>query len=69
MIKEVDLKDLQEINLYSVELNKGINSKVWFSECRKSYIQYLKVSESKKTFSEWLNNQIILLNLDIVRCS
>ena len=58
---KIDTEDLMAL-FAAVKFAYGnITFDAWVKECKKSYISYIKVKENTKTYSQWVNGQIISL--------
>ena len=58
---QIDQEDLQILYLHTREAYGNIVFNAWVIECEKGYKDYLIDRENPKTFSQWVNAQIIAL--------
>jgi hypothetical protein len=58
---QIDLEDLQALYMHSRQAYGNMSFENWTSECKKAYVEYLNNRENPKTYSEWVNAQIIAL--------
>ena len=62
---QIDLESLQALYVHSRQAYGDIPFDSFVVECKKAYIEYLTNRENPKTFSQWVNGQIIALNYNI----
>ena len=58
---KIDLEDLQALYIHTRQAYGNMTFDSWLLECKKAYKQYLTNRENPKTFSQWVNGQIIAL--------
>jgi len=63
---EIDLEDLKVLFLHTkFAFKKNITFNMWVHNCQSSYEQYferqIQLNETPKSFSQWVNGQIIAL--------
>lgn len=59
---EIDQQDLQILFLKTKDAYKGYTFEKWVKEIKEVYSSFIKGKENPKTFSQWVNGQIIVLN-------
>ena len=58
---QIDKEDLQILYLHTKQAYGNIGFNVWVVECKKGYQEYLINRENPKSFTQWVNAQIIAL--------
>ena len=63
---EIDLEDLKALFLHTKDAyKKNITFNIWVDNCQANYEQYferqIQLNETPKSFSQWVNGQIIAL--------
>lgn len=59
---KIDKEDLQILFLKTREAYKNQSFEIWEQECEKSYEDYCKGKDNPKSYRQWVNGQIIILN-------
>jgi hypothetical protein len=60
-ILTVDLLDLKVLFLHSKLAYKGYTFEQWRRESEVTYLEFVKGKENPKSYSQWINGQIIAL--------
>lgn len=58
---KIDTDDLKALFLATRKAYKGYTFERWVDETKSSYISFAKTRKNPKTFSQWVNAQIIAL--------
>lgn len=57
----IDQQDLKILFVHTKEAYRGYTFERWCNEIKKAYISFIKYKVNPKTFSQWVNGQIIYL--------
>lgn len=57
----IDLIDLQTLYIHTRKAYGNMPFEAWVLECQKAYNEYLEKRENPKTYSQWVNGQILAL--------
>jgi len=58
---EIEQEDLKALFAHTKHAYGNLSFIQWCDEVKKSYISFIKGKENPKTFSQWVNGQIIAL--------
>lgn len=58
---KIDQEDLKTLFIHTRFAYGNMKFNDWVKECKVSYVQFSRDKENPKTFSQWVNGQIIAL--------
>ena len=57
----IEVEDLKVLYVHTAQAYKNITFDKWVQECKNAYADYFRGRNNPKTFSQWVNGQILAM--------